>query len=260
MQKYDAVVGDVSIVSARYEYASFTQPYTDTGLVMIVPVKSKTRNRTWLFLKPFTMHMWILILVIIFYNGFVVWLIERNHCPELKGPILHQTTTVLWLAFCSMFSLNGGRLHSNLSRLAMVVWLFVALIISETYTANLASMLTVEQFEPTVDSLQKLKKSNATVGCDTGSYCERYLQDALGMNAKNIKPFDSQESYADALKKKEIAAVFIDVPGSKLFLAKHCKGFVQAGPTYKIGGYGFVLLQHFFHFFFLYKFLSNCID
>ncbi|XP_020224233.1 glutamate receptor 2.8 [Cajanus cajan] len=239
-KKYDAVVGDVSIVSARYEYASFTQPYTDTGLVMIVPVKSKTGNRAWLFMKPFTKLMWILILVIIVYNGFVVWLIERNHCPELKGPILHQTTTVLWLAFCSMFSLNGGRLHSNLSRVAMVVWLFVALIITQTYTASLASMLTVERFEPTVDSVQQLKKSNATVGYDTGSYCERYLQDALGMNAKNIKPFDSQESYADALRNKEIAAVFIDVPGSKLFLAKHCKGFVQAGPTYKIGGYGFV--------------------
>ena len=108
MQNYDAVVGDVTIVSTRYEYASFTQPFTDTGLVMVVPVKSKTGGRTWLFMKPFTKLMWILILVIIFYNGFVVWMIERNHCPELKGPILHQTTTMLWLAFCSLFSLNGS--------------------------------------------------------------------------------------------------------------------------------------------------------
>ncbi|KAL2326772.1 hypothetical protein Fmac_020199 [Flemingia macrophylla] len=107
-KKYDAVVGDVSIVSTRYEYASFTQPYTDTGLVMIVPVKSKTTNRAWLFLKPFTKLMWILILVIIFYNGFVLWMIERNHRPELKGPILHQTSNILWLACCSMFSLSGN--------------------------------------------------------------------------------------------------------------------------------------------------------
>ncbi|KAL2326768.1 hypothetical protein Fmac_020195 [Flemingia macrophylla] len=256
--KYDAVVGDVSIVSTRYEYASFSQPYTDTGLVMIVPVKSKTSNRAWLFVKPFTKCMWILILVIIFYNGFVVWMIERNHRPELKGSIVHQTSNILWLAFCSMFSLNGGRLHSNLSRVAMVVWLFVALIITQTYTASLASMLTVERLEPTVDSIEQLKKANATVGYDTGSYCERYLQDALGMKATNIKPFDSQESYADALRNKEIAAVFVDVPGAKLFLAKHCEGFVIAGPTYKIGGYGFVLLQHFLHFFPIIS-LSNCM-
>ncbi|KAL2326769.1 hypothetical protein Fmac_020196 [Flemingia macrophylla] len=234
-KKYDAVVGDVSIVSTRYEYASFTQPYTDTGLVMIVPVKSKTTNRAWLFMKPFTKLMWILILVIIFFNGFVVWMIERNHCPELNSPI-----NILWLACSSMVSLSGGRLHSNLSRVAIVVWLFVALIITQTYTASLASMLTVERLEPTVDSIQQLKKANSMVGYDTGSYCERYLQDALGMKATNIKPFDSQESYADALRNKEIAAVFVDVPGAKLFLAKHCKGFVIARPTYKIGGYGFV--------------------
>uniref|UniRef100_A0A0R0JSN9 Ionotropic glutamate receptor C-terminal domain-containing protein n=1 Tax=Glycine max TaxID=3847 RepID=A0A0R0JSN9_SOYBN len=237
---YDAVVGDVTIVSTRYEYASFTQPFTDTGLVMVVPVKSKTGGRTWLFMKPFTKLMWILILVIIFYNGFVVWMIERNHCPELKGPILHQTTTMLWLAFCSLFSLNGDRLHSNLSRVAMVVWFFVALIITQIYTASLASMLIVEQFEPTVDSIQQLKNNNAIVGCDRGSYLQRYLQDALGINAENIKQFDSQESHANALRNKKIAAVFLDVPGAKIFLAKYCKGFVQAGPIYKLGGYGFV--------------------
>ncbi|RDX68523.1 Glutamate receptor 2.1, partial [Mucuna pruriens] len=240
-KKYDAVVGDVVIVSKRYEYVSFTQPYTDPGVVMIVPVKSETGNRAWLFLKPFTKLMWVLILVIIVYNGFVVWLIERNHCPELKGPFLHQTTTMLWLAFCSLFSLNGDRLHSNLSRVAMVVWLFVALIITQTYTASLASMLTVERFEPTVDSIQQLKKSNATVGYDRGSYLKRYLQDALGFNAENIRQFDSQESYVDALRNKTIAAAFLDIPEAKIFLAKHCKGFVQAGTTYKIGGYGFFL-------------------
>lgn len=130
-----------------------------------------------------------------------------------------------------------------------MVWLFVALIITQTYTASLTSMLTVERFEPTVDSIQQLKNSNAMVGYDRGSYMKRYLQDALGINAENIKQFESQESYADALRNKSIAAAFLDVPEAKIFLAKNCKGFVQAGPTYKIGGYGFVLLQHFFHFF-----------
>ncbi|KAJ1442429.1 Solute-binding protein family 3/N-terminal domain of MltF [Sesbania bispinosa] len=252
---YDAVVGDVTIVSTRYEYASFTQPYTNPGVMMIVPVKSKEGNKMWLFMKPFTKLMWILILAIIAYNGFVIWIIERNHRPELKGPILHQTTTILWLAFISLFSLNGDKLHSNLSRVAMVVWLFVALIITQTYTASLASMLTVERFEPTIDSLQQLKNSNAKVGYDQGSYLQRYLQDALDFSAENIKQFDSQHDYADALGRKEIAAAFLDAAEAKIFLTKYCKGFVQVGPTHKIGGYGFVLLQQFFYFS-LYEFLA----
>ncbi|KAI3774961.1 hypothetical protein L1987_49527 [Smallanthus sonchifolius] len=34
LKNFDAVVGDVSVVSWRYEYAEFTHPYTETGLVM----------------------------------------------------------------------------------------------------------------------------------------------------------------------------------------------------------------------------------
>nr|KYP31927.1 Glutamate receptor 3.6 [Cajanus cajan] len=128
---------------------------------MIVPVKSKTGNRAWLFLKPFTKVIWILILVIIFYNGFVVWLIERNHRPELKGPIMHQVVVGF------LFSVL---IECNLSRVATVVWLFMALIITQIYTASLASMLTVERFEPTVHSIQQLKNNNAMVGYDRGSY------------------------------------------------------------------------------------------
>ncbi|XP_028236800.1 glutamate receptor 2.7-like [Glycine soja] len=101
LKNYDAVVGDVSIVSTRYEYASFTQPYTETGLMMIVPIKSKTGDRTWLFMKPFTKRMWILILFIIVYNGFVVWIIERNHLSQFMNiscdlPILKGDNYKVW--------------------------------------------------------------------------------------------------------------------------------------------------------------------
>uniref|UniRef100_A0A2N9HU33 Ionotropic glutamate receptor C-terminal domain-containing protein n=1 Tax=Fagus sylvatica TaxID=28930 RepID=A0A2N9HU33_FAGSY len=82
LKNFDAVVGDVTIVSGRYQHAEFTHPYTESGLVMIVPVISKTSNRAWLFMKPFTMAMWLLIGAINVYNGFVIWLLERNNCPN----------------------------------------------------------------------------------------------------------------------------------------------------------------------------------
>ena len=39
----------------------------------------------------------------------------------------------------------------------MVVWLFVALVIMQTYTANLISMLTVQHLGPTVTDVEALK-------------------------------------------------------------------------------------------------------
>lgn len=106
-QNFDAVI-DVTIISYRYQYAEFTQPYTDPGVVMVVPVKSKAGNRAWLFVMPFTKTMWILIVVIITYTGFVLWMLERHHCPELKGSMLNQTLNIAWLALTPLLHLNGN--------------------------------------------------------------------------------------------------------------------------------------------------------
>ena len=38
-QKFDAVVGDITIVAHRSTYVDFTQPYTESGVSMIVPIK-----------------------------------------------------------------------------------------------------------------------------------------------------------------------------------------------------------------------------
>ncbi|KAL6314717.1 hypothetical protein AAG906_027064 [Vitis piasezkii] len=240
LKKFDAVVGDVAIVAKRFEHAEFTQPYAEPGLQMITPVRSKSSNKAWLFMKPFTRAMWILTTFINVYNGFVVWLIERNHCNELKGSVLNQIGTLLWLAFSTLFSLHGEKLHSNLSRMAMVVWLFVALVITQSYTANLTSMLTVQQLEPTVADIETLKSSNSMIGYCRGSFVSAYLKDVLGFNEKNIKNYSSPEEYAKALKDGQIAAAFLEAPVAKLFLAKYCKSFMAAGTSYKVGGFGFV--------------------
>ncbi|PQP93852.1 glutamate receptor 2.8 [Prunus yedoensis var. nudiflora] len=174
LHKFDAVVGDVAIVSRRYEHAEFTHPYTEAGLVMIVPVMSKTCNKAWLFMRPFTKPMWALIGAINIYNGFVVWLIERNHCPKLKGSVLNQIGSLIWLSFTTLFSLHA------------------------------------------------------------------YLREVLDIH--NIKQFDSIEEYAEALKSEVIAAAFLEAPLAKIFLRKYCNVFMEAGPTFKVGGFGFVML------------------
>ncbi|KAI4333608.1 hypothetical protein L6164_018392 [Bauhinia variegata] len=239
LKNFEAVVGDVTIVAERYQYVEFSQPYTDPGVVMVVPLQSKAGNRTWLFLKPFTKTMWVLIGAMVVYNGFVLWLMEKNHCPELKGSLLNQSGTMMWLAFTTLISLHGDKLHSNLSRMTMVMWLFVALIITQSYTANLASMLTVERLEPTINDVEQLRNSNAMVGYSRGSFLQTYLQKVLHFHPANLKYLNSSEEYAEALRRKEIAAFFLEVAVSKIFLAKYCKEFTQAGPMYKVGGLGF---------------------
>ncbi|KAL6283571.1 hypothetical protein ACE6H2_014500 [Prunus campanulata] len=241
LKNFDAAVGSISVLANRYQHAEFTVPYTESGLVMIVPVpvRSRTREKAWLFIKPFTNAMWVLIGATSIYNGFVIWLIERNHRPELKGSISNQVGTLIWLAFSTLFSLNGNKLNSNLSRITMVVWLFMALVIMQTYTAKLASLLTLPELEPTVVDVFALQKSNATVGCARESYISKYLEEVLHFRHNNIKKFSRSDEYAPALRRREVAALFLGLPLAKVFLAQNCKSFTMTGPTYNVGGFGF---------------------
>ncbi|KAA8523966.1 hypothetical protein F0562_010603 [Nyssa sinensis] len=238
LKNFDAVVG-AAMIAKRCKYAEFAHPHTESGLVMVVPVQSQSSNKAWLFTKPFTKAMWILTAIINFYNGFVIWMIERNHCSELKGSALNQLGTLLWLAVATLFSLRGEQLHSNLSRMATVVWLFVALVIMQSYTASLTSMLTVQRLEPRIADIETLKNSNAMIGYSTKSFIVNYLEDVLQFNPNNIKDLETTEGCAENLRNGKIAAVFLEVPVAKLFIAKYCKSFIMAGPTYKIGGSAF---------------------
>lgn len=114
MQKFDAAVGDIAVVSKRYVNADFTQPHMESALVLVVPIQSKS-DKGWLFLQPFTKTMWFLIVSANIYNGFVIWMIERNYCLELKGSVMNQIGTLLWLAFATLFSLNGNFLKIYVS-------------------------------------------------------------------------------------------------------------------------------------------------
>ncbi|XP_027926855.1 glutamate receptor 2.8-like isoform X2 [Vigna unguiculata] len=242
LKNFDAVI-DVTIISYRYQYTEFTQPYTDPGVVMVVPLKSKVDHRAWLFLKPFTKSMWVLILAMVIYNGFILWMLERRHSPEITGSVLNQTGTMAWLALTPLIKLDGDKLHSNLSKMVMVAWLFVALIITQTYTANLASMLTAERLQPTVDDIDQLRNRNIRVGYSSGSFLMNYVQEVLQFHPESMRNYGELEEYAEALRRKEIGAAFLEVPAAKIFVAKYCKEFIQAGPLYKIGGFGFAFAR-----------------
>ncbi|KAH0986579.1 hypothetical protein GBA52_013756 [Prunus armeniaca] len=196
LKKFDAAIGSIAIRANRYQHAEFTPPYTESGLVMIVPVRSRTQEKAWLIIKPFTNALWVLIGATSIYNGFVIWLIERNHCPELKGSISNQVGTLIWLAFSTLFSLN---------------------IITQTYTAKLASLLTLPQLEPTVVDVFALQNSNAMVGCAGASYISKYLEEVLHFHHNNIKNFSGADEYAPALRSQEVAALFLNLPLAKAF-------------------------------------------
>ncbi|XP_052177245.1 glutamate receptor 2.1-like isoform X2 [Diospyros lotus] len=240
--KFDAAAGSTAITAKRYKKVDFSLPHTDASLVMIVPAQSHTNNKAMLFLKPFTTSMWVLTVVTSLYNGLVIWILEREGDPELRGSVIRQVGTLIWMAFAMLFSRSqpGEKLRSKLSKMATLVWLFVAMVVLQSYTANLSSMLTVTRMEPTVADIETLKYNGAMIGFGNKSFAKSYLTEVLKFNPNCMKNYSSPEGFALALRSKEIAAAFIEAPWAKLFLDRYCNSFIAAGPKYRVGGYAFV--------------------
>ncbi|KAK1382201.1 Glutamate receptor [Heracleum sosnowskyi] len=236
-ENFDAAVGDITILANRSKYVEFTQPYADSGVSMMVQYKHEP-SKAWLFVKPFSGSMWLATVSILFYTMFIVWFFEHKSNPDFKGAITDQLGMAFWFTFSTLFFAHREKVKSNFTKLVVVVWLFVVLILSSSYTASLSSMLTVERLEPKVKDIEWLRKTNASVGCDGDSFVKDYLTNVLEL--QHIKSIDSQFEYPSEFDKGYISASFLELPYQKIFMQEYCNQYTTVGPIYRFGGLGFV--------------------
>ncbi|KAL4372475.1 hypothetical protein S245_022055 [Arachis hypogaea] len=231
---FDAAVGDIQVMDQRYAYAEFSHPYIPSGIAMVAKVKPDRSKETWMFMEAFTKEMWLLMAAMHMFVSFVIWLIEREHNSEIKG-----FGTMLWFSVTTLFFVHREPVKTNLARAVLAPWLFAILIVTACFTASLSSMMTVSQLEPSVPDIQTLLRTNAVVGCNKNTFLVHYLVNELKFKPENVKGFESISDFPRAFEKKEIVAAFTIAPHAEVFLATHCKGYIKAGPTLKLGGLGF---------------------
>eukprot|EP00253_Pinus_taeda_P007122 PITA_07122 len=102
-KEFDAAVGDFTILANRSIYVDFTQPYFESGLVMVVPIKAANPSNPWTFLRPFTGAMWGTTGAFFVFTGIVVWLLEHKVNQTFRGKPKEQVTTFLWFSFSTLF-------------------------------------------------------------------------------------------------------------------------------------------------------------
>ncbi|XVE66491.1 hypothetical protein DITRI_Ditri08aG0083600 [Diplodiscus trichospermus] len=234
---FDGVVGDISIVTNRTKMVDFTQPYIESGLVVVAPVK-KISSSAWSFSRPFTPFMWVVTAAFFLIVGAVVWILEHRINDEFRGPPKQQIVTILWFSFSTMFFAHRENTVSSLGRLVLIIWLFVVLIINSSYTASLTSILTVQQLSSPIKGIDSLISSNAAIGFQVGSFAENYLIEELNIPKSRLVELGSPEEYALALHSGRVAAIIDERPYVDLFLSEHCE-FSIRGQEFTKRGWGF---------------------
>ncbi|KAI4371030.1 hypothetical protein MLD38_019307 [Melastoma candidum] len=237
-QTYDGAVGDITILANRSKIVEFTQPFMESSLSMIVLAKPEHGKR-FLFAKPFTPTMWAASGGVLLYTVFVVWALEHGHNGEFSGPPTQQLSTALWFTFSSLFFAQREQVHHTFSRIVLVVWFFVALILTQSYTASLTSMLTLQNIKPSVTTIESLRSNNAPVGCDPKTFVCNYLVNVLHFRQGQIRGITNTSNYVDHFRSGNISALFLESPYEKAFFKNHCQGFINTPLPYRFGGFGF---------------------
>ncbi|KAL3525161.1 hypothetical protein ACH5RR_013533 [Cinchona calisaya] len=238
---YDAAVGDIAITTNRTRMVDFTQPYIESGLVVVAPVR-KSNSDPWAFLRPFTPQMWGVTAIFFLVVGAVVWILEHRMNDEFRGPPRKQVVTILWFSLSTLFFAHRENTVSTLGRVVLFFWLFVVLIINSSYTASLTSILTVQQLFSPIKGIESLVSSSDPIGYQLGSFARDYLIEELGIRESRLVPLNLPKDYVKALKDGPknggVAAVIDERAYIELFLSTQCE-FSIIGQEFTKNGWGF---------------------
>ncbi|KAL2232770.1 UNVERIFIED_CONTAM: Glutamate receptor 2.5 [Sesamum indicum] len=248
-QKFDMVVGDTTIWAPRAAYVDFSLPYSESGVILVV--KNKKPFDMWIFVKPLRWDLWLAIIVACFLMGIVLHILERRVTREdtdLLSANTERPRMVYWSPVAVLAFPERNMVSNNWSFFVLVVWLFMAFILMQSYTANLSAILTVDQ-------LKFAFSDNYYIGCQEGSFMKEFLIEQLHISASRLRTYSSAEDYHNAMslgsKNGGIDAIFDEIPYMKLFLNKYDSQYKMVGPTYRTGGFSFAfprgspLVSHF---------------
>jgi len=153
--------------------------------------------------------------------------------------LLFLNICLVWVFTLSNADITGENTVSCLARMVLIIWLFVVLILTSSYTASLTSILTVQQLSSSVKGIDSLRTGNELIGYQVGSFARRYLMEELRIPQSRLVGLDSPTEYADALRYGRVHAVVDERPYIELFLSSQCD-FRIVGQEFTRSGWGFV--------------------
>ncbi|GJX06066.1 glutamate receptor 3.2-like protein [Tanacetum coccineum] len=205
---FDAAVGAITIVSNRTKAVDFTQPYIESGLVVVVNIH-KAHPSSWAYLQPFSPSLWGVTALFFLLVGAIVWLLEHRHNDKFRGPPKKQVGTVLWFTFSMLFFAHRENTVSTLGRMVT-----------------------------SISGIESLIMGNELIGFPVGSHVEDYLVKELSIPTSRLVPLGSPEEYAEKLLSRAVAAIVDERPYVDLFLSKYCR-FQVVGREFTKSGMGF---------------------
>jgi ABC-type amino acid transport substrate-binding protein len=206
----DAVAGALTITADREVKMDFSHPFMSSGLAIAVP---RDAGGGWLGVVQRLFSERFLSVIaglggVLLAVGVVVWLMERRRNAQFGGSPLHGIGSGLWWSAVTMTTVGYGDKapQTFAGRAVALVWMFASVIVISSFTAAIATALTIGELGGKVEDENDLARVRViTVDASTSA---AYL-DLKGHDYRRV---DDLDQALDLLAGGRADAVVYDEP------------------------------------------------
>lgn len=210
-QRYDVGLGPLTVTAERERLLDFSQPFHNAGLA--IAVRRMDTPGWWAAAQRFfTLEFASVMLAltgILMLSGFLLWLFERRHNQdEFSEARIRGIGAGFWWAAVTMTTVGYGDKSPRTpgGRVIALIWMFTSVIIISSFTASIASSLTVNQLANTISGPGDL--DSVRVGTLPNSFTANYLDNRYIA----YQEFASLNQALEQLARGEVDAVVYDAP------------------------------------------------
>ncbi|XP_015250085.1 PREDICTED: glutamate receptor U1-like isoform X1 [Cyprinodon variegatus] len=157
----DLAVAPLTVTAVRERFVDMTTPFIQTGLSFIMHKNADSEDSSFSLLSPFSMEMWVGVLIAFLLTGLCVFLVGRISPTEWADPETDEHNFTLLHSFwyiTGALTLQGAGPHPKAlsGRLVSAIWWIFAVLLLACYFANFNTLLHSKSKSISISSFEDL--------------------------------------------------------------------------------------------------------
>ncbi|CAF1187061.1 unnamed protein product [Adineta ricciae] len=212
--KFDMIVGDITILAVRREKVSFSESIFDNTLRIIIRKKTSESYGRFAFLKPFPIILWIMIALVVLWSALLLYFYEVRHAELRKKPVISRIGMSIWYAIGTLIGYGVDfQAKTSPGRILTSGIYVVSVVLIAAYQATLTAKLTLSQSQDFIVGIDDIKNGKVPynrIGILTGTSIEDYFLREITGGSRNYYPLTTKEDMYEKLLNKVIDASIMD--------------------------------------------------
>ncbi|XP_066147480.1 glutamate receptor ionotropic, kainate 2-like [Euwallacea fornicatus] len=267
-RKADLAVCDLTITYERRIAVDFTMPFMSLGISILYAKSVKEPPELLSFAHPLSLDVWLYMATAYLVISMIIFLVARlnphdwenpHPCDPNPGELenIWNIRNCCWLTLGSIMTQGCDLLPKGVStRMATASWWFFSLIMTSSYTANMAAFLTMSRMGLTIESAEDLaSQSKIKYGCVHGGSTCSFFKDTnfstyhqMWVQMESADPTVFESSNADGVKRvltsKRKYAFLMESTSIEYESERNCD-LIQVGGQIDSKGYGIAMASNF---------------